>query len=418
MNLKIAIISDLHCKCKDDKFRTTYLHSDMLPKPISHHPIESIKKKIKEEKISCDYLLCLGDISDKIDQQGIVSGWGYIKEVAAVLNISEDKIISVIGNHDIDSRKLHPYPSFNHIITSLDNIPISDEILCEQFWSKKYIIKEYSDLIVLAYNSVFNHSDEEKAKNTIIEASTLERISEELKEYIDNEKPKIAISHHHPIQISNLDFITYKEGDLIVNGDKFLELLSKNNFSLFIHGHKHIPNLEYRNNLPIFGSGSFSSLENLKYLSLNNTFHILEIFCEKERKSPGHIQTFEFFFGRGWRKNTDDEGFFPTDTGFGYTEDILTLSHKIIDWVKIQNKSLLKFENLIDEFEEIKFLIPDQQDSLQEYLLKLGNIRISPSLRASPIEIVNNNPIISENNNPTISVNNNSSVIVKNNNDE
>jgi len=60
MSIKIAVISDLHCRDSNESYRTTYLYSDLLKRPITRHPIEAIKKKITDEKISCDFLICLG----------------------------------------------------------------------------------------------------------------------------------------------------------------------------------------------------------------------------------------------------------------------------------------------------------------------------------------------------------------------
>lgn len=388
MNLKIAIISDLHCRDSQEKTKTTYLYSDLLKNPITRHPIESIKKKIIDDSLGCDYLLCLGDITDKINQQGMISGWSYINEIAVSLKVNQDNIISVIGNHDVDSRNNHNHSTFNHIVKSLNNvIPINDRIFCDQFWERNYIIKEYDDIIVLAYNSVYNHTDERRALITDINITTLEDLQSDLQKIKHIEKPRIAICHHHPIKFSNFD-IEYKDGDSIDNGEKLLDLLSENDFSLFIHGHKHVPHLEYRNDLPIFCSGSFSSLENITALSIRNTFHIIELFTDNQEKCRGLIDTYEFVLGIGWKKSTDSEGFFPSKTGFGFYGDILELSTKITDWFSTQGKDMIIFSEVLKIFDELSFLTPLQQKKLEDSLLNAGNIKILPSLRATPEYII------------------------------
>lgn len=384
MSLKVGILSDLHCRDSNELAKTTYLYSDLLPNPVSHHPVESIKKLIIENNISCNYLFSLGDITDKINQQGLISGWKYIKEVAEALKVDDARIITLAGNHDVDSRKIHNYPSFNYIVKNLEySIPvINDKTLCHQFWDDKYILKEYDNLIVLAYNSVYNHTDQDRALETDIDHATLEKLKIELAKVKHMAKHRIAICHHHPIKFSNFD-LEYKDGDSIKNGDKFLDLLSENEFSIFIHGHKHIPHLEYRNNLPIFCSGSFSSLENIKILSKKNTFHILELFIEDRIKCRGQIETYEFILGRGWKKNADSEGFFPSHTGFGYTGDIKEIAKNIISWYESKNKEMIRYSELLREFSDLSFLAPFQQEELEQ-LLRDQSIKIIPSLYATP----------------------------------
>lgn len=384
MRLKIAIVSDLHCRDSHEGVKTTYLYSDLLKDPISRHPIESIKSKIIEDGLSSDYLFCLGDITDKINQQGLISGWAYLNELAVSLGVNPGHIITVAGNHDIDSRKSHTYSSFNHIIRGLNNvIPINDISLCNQFWTQNYILKEFEDLIILAYNSVYNHTDEIRAKGTDIQQSVLDSIEADLNKLTHTNKPKVAICHHHPIKFSNFE-LSYKDGDSIENGDKLLDLLSQKNFSIFIHGHKHIPHLEYRNDVPIFCSGSFSSLENIAILSKRNTFHIIEILVEEKTKCRGKIETYEFVLGRGWKKNTDSEGSFPSDSGFGFVGNISSLAQRISDWFINQNKEMIRYSEVLNNFDELNFLTPYQQNQLEDSLMSEEKIKIIPSLRVRP----------------------------------
>lgn len=383
MGLKIAVISDLHCSDRSEPNKTTYLYSDLLKKPVSHHPIEAIKKKISDDGLKCDYLICLGDITNKINQQGLISGVSYLQEIAVALSISPEKTILIAGNHDVDSRKIHKdYNEFNYIIINNCSVPVSDEDLCNRFWTKKYILKEYNDFIILAYNSVYNHTDESRASKTDIDSTTLEQINEDLFSIKNSTKPKIAICHHHPRKISN-NGLKYRDGDSIENGDTFIQLLAKYQFDLFIHGHKHIPNLEYQNQIPIFCSGSFSSLENIAEFGKRNTFHIIEMIPQLNSKHSGIIETYEFTLGKGWKKNTDSEGFFPSDTGFGYSNDIHNLANQINDWFNCQNKDLIEYNAVIELFGDLKFLTPSQQCDMQEILLSKG-IKIIPSLSVVP----------------------------------
>lgn len=384
MIVRIAVLSDLHCRDSQSGIKTTYLCSDLLKTPISRHPIEALKKKISEIKLTSDYLICLGDITDKINQQGLISGWGYINEIASALGINANKLVVTPGNHDVDSHCITPHPTFNHFIIGLNNvIPINDIDFCNKFWGQHFMIKEFENIIILAYNTVHNHTNLNNALKTDIDPITLESLEVELTRYANTLKPKIALCHHHPIKLSNFD-IVYKDGDSIENGEQFLDILNKHKFNLFIHGHKHIPHLEYRNSLPIFCSGSFSSLENVAILSKRNTFHIIELKYDNLDSCNGIIETYEFVLGRGWSKNTDSEGFFPWRTGFGYLMDMEQLSQKVILWFNEQNREILHFDAVIENFIELNYLTPYQQIELENNLLRLGKIKIIPSLKTDP----------------------------------
>lgn len=304
--------------------------------------------------------------------------------MAAALEISLDKVITVAGNHDVDWKPVHQHPSFNHIIKSLDNsIPTNEQNLCNEFWNKNYIIKEFDDIIIFAYNSVYNFTDESRSKETDINNETLDLLRIDLEKLEHINKPKIAISHHHPSKFSNFD-LEYKDGDSIENGDNLLDLLSEFNFSLFLHGHKHIPRLEYKNDLPVFCSGSFSSLENIKDFSIKNMFHIVELIDKNSSKYYGHIETFEFILGRGWKKNTDTEGFFPSNTGFGFIGDIKDLANQVIQWFTGKGKDMVSYNNLVADFEQILYLTPFQLSMFEKTLLQEGKIKIIPSLFVTP----------------------------------
>lgn len=377
MSLKIAVISDLHCRDSKEDRKTTYLYTDLLPNPVTSHPIEAFKERVKDDELSCDYLICLGDITDKISQQGLLSGSNYIKEIGQSLGVSQDKIIILAGNHDVDSRKTHNgHPSFAHIVKSLnDTIPISDKVLGSSFWSDKYFIKEYEDLVLLAYNSVYNHYDIEQAQKTDIDDITLGKMRSDLEKFKNSPKTKIAISHHHPMMFSNFD-LEYEDKDYIKNGDKFLQLLQEFNVGLYIHGHKHLPRLAYNDRLPVFCSGTFASLENIREIGIKNMFHIVE-FSDLVK---GTIETYEFVLGKGWKKSQDPENYFPPNSGFGYFGDIKLLSERIVQWVNDSGRQLISYGQIIEDFSEISFLSPSQLNELEENL-RISKIIVAPSLK-------------------------------------
>src|SRR5262245_16592686 len=127
-SFKIAVVSDLHCthsgdpSKKDGKPRAnTFLLSDLLKRPINKHPVESLKQVVIEEGLTANILLCPGDITDQINQQGLVSGWQFLKEIKS--SLSAEMMAITIGNHDVDSRNIYNRGAFDLIKKLDDFIP-------------------------------------------------------------------------------------------------------------------------------------------------------------------------------------------------------------------------------------------------------------------------------------------------------
>lgn len=384
MRIKIGIISDLHCRYGKEKYQnqTTYLYSESLRKPINHHPIESLKNFInKNEELKCDYLICLGDISEKMDKQGLISGWGFIKELNKAFG--SKRIISLVGNHDVDFKGIHlESDRFNTITRDSIKFPIINPSCEQNFWDKQFCIYEDESLIVLIVNTVYNFEDEKKAKNPIIKDQTLADLAKKLSELKDKSKPKIVICHHHPYKFSNYQEL-YKDGDVLDNGDKFIKLMDDMNFRLIIHGHKHIPRMHTIDSTTIFCTGSFASLRNTAEYKILNTCHILDVEMNNFNMQ-GRIYTYEYKHGTGWRKSQDPEADFPAITGFGYLGDISTLAKRCKDWLLTQPGGRGPFKDLENHIVEIKYLSPKKQLEFTQKLLSNYKIEFSPALQVGP----------------------------------
>ncbi len=376
-NLKIAVVSDLHCRYSEGKKITevhSYLTSDLTKSPIDRNPIESLKKVIVASELKADILICPGDVSDKSDKQGLISGWKYLEELK--ISFQANNLVGTVGNHDVNSRgTIKDNGPFDLLKTFTDNFPTSNDHLNTLYWANDYCILSDTKYDLLIFNSSNNHIDDKLCYESKITPHTLNRIKSELEKLDNNEKIKIAMCHHHPIKHSNMD---YKDGDSIEKGDDLLKLLTDFNFSLIVHGHKHDPQLNYHNKLPVFAAGSFSSMMNLLDLGAENTFHFIELSNNK----TGIIRSWIYGPKEGWTQKADT--YFPCFTGFGVNVNLDDLASKCSDWFLELNSNHIEYRVLVNKFPEIDFLIPSEQKAFDAILKNKHRIQFLPELLNRP----------------------------------
>jgi predicted phosphodiesterase len=285
--VKLAIVSDLHCHPKRDVEKEgvncTYLFADILRN--HDHPIENLINLLKSEEV--DYILCPGDITDKCNTQGFIGGWNYLLELKE--HFKAKKIIATVGNHDVDSRGNNDSYSYSNVKGIKKNYPFENngDKIIEEFYANGYTIIEENEIIFLVIDSCFYHHNKEESPKGKILIDTINEIENKVKE-LDEEKYKILLLHHHPIEHTRKDL---GEEDVLKNGKELVEMISNYNFDLIIHGHKHDPWLRLENNITILSSGSFSSTSNFQFTSDRNRFHIVEL-NEKSKRTNKNMDLF------------------------------------------------------------------------------------------------------------------------------
>lgn len=388
MNIKklnISIISDLHCHYGENGDKDTFLTSDLLRSPSVDHPVENLEQLIKKDKLKTDLTLCPGDFTNKSDKQGFISGWNYVIEINKCLKSKE--IIATLGNHDVDSYE--KVSNYNLEIAKgiKKGFPLIKEHERDVFWSKGCVFVERKNYRVLVINSAHFHYNKSNAESGKVDFNLLDYVKEYLDEKKDD-KIKIALTHHQPIEHSTFDVDI---DDKIINGKKLLELLGEYKFDLFIHGHKHDPLLEYyttsKNNfkIPIFSSGSFSATSNQIFTGKKNNFHIIEMIKHGNSPSLGRIKTWTFMVKNGWKIVQDDAGFHPF-TGFGFSDNVKTLADNIIKCVG--EEKIYDWSDIVKNYPEVEYLIPSEADELTE-ILKNKKYLLSPKLSEIPNIISN-----------------------------
>ncbi|WCT11555.1 metallophosphoesterase family protein [Mucilaginibacter jinjuensis] len=386
--LKIAVISDLHCHPleKDFNKNNTLLFSDGLRLPTTEHPVENLLEIIEKEKIKVDLVLSPGDFTHQSNRQGLFSGWSYVNEIARALKA--DDVIATIGNHDIDSRHTYSNYSFEIPKKVSQSFPLHKDKL-KSFWDTGFTFIDESEYLILVVNSTHFHTHynkdnpvENPAVKGKMDLSQIEQIDKYLSENSVDTKIKIVLVHHHPIQHSRLKL---GEEDVIENGDSFMNVLGKHRFDLVVHGHKHDPWLRYIPSengfaMPVLSSGSFSATNQTLWINKFNYFHVIEIVKTDNHPANGTIETYTFKKLIGWAKGRDD-GFYPY-SGFGYKESLTSIVEELKKLVT-ENTVMVKWEVIIAQIPQIKFLTPDKLDELEELLSKeniltTGKIGIKP----------------------------------------
>jgi predicted phosphodiesterase len=376
--LKVAVISDLHCRHSGGKSpvqANTFLTSDLFPLPVNRNPVESLKKVIRERSIVADLLVCPGDITDKCDPQGLITGWRFLEELASAFKAQQ--LVATVGNHDVDSRHLLvPFTHSFDLIQRLNNFPTSNAIENDKFWSKHYCILETDESLLVVLNSCFTHTDITSAKFSKIDQSMIDRIREDVTARRHENKCKLALVHHHPMLHSNID---YSDTDFLDKSDELLKLLDELDFHLCIHGHKHDPRLVYKNSLAVLAAGSLSSTMNILDLKADNVFHHITITIPERR---GIIESWIYSPKDGWKQQNDT--YFPCLTGFGFQTNIKTLATEVAAFFNSRGKEVLSYSIIVQQFPNLAFLIPDDQTKLNNYLLSEHGIHLMPKLPNIP----------------------------------
>jgi predicted phosphodiesterase len=380
IQLKIAIISDLHCYLPDPGIKSTlesFLIVGAKRVPAVRHPVQSLIDLIKREEIKIDTLLCPGDLTNKSCQEGLSQAWSHIQELGREMDCKN--IICTLGNHDVDSRKINTKDPFQLPRTIHPDFLFNDKNIDRQYWADGFALIEGMDhnILYLVINTVADHTDEQTASRGAFADFRIDLLEKQLEQYAANsdQQLRIALMHHHPIQHSSLD---YSSEDVLSNGDILMDLLSKNKFKLLIHGHRHQPRLRRyvcnRNQMLILASGSFSAMLYGIGSTTRNLFHTVNI-TKKESTILGSINTWEFHHGLGWNRASEKSARIPFQVNF--MDQFRSIDSVVFkDWMETNNYIKVESEVIYSSFPEFRYYLPEEINILKADLEKNHGIKI------------------------------------------
>jgi hypothetical protein len=175
----------------------------------------------------------------------------------------------------------------------------------------------------------------------------------------------VALTHHHPLSLTDLNFRMYDNSDYIENGDVLINVIDKYNFGLFIHGHKHRAQLRSTESVTLFCAGSFSAKQNTQLGDDENLFHIIEIDMATPKK--GIIHSWSYGESSAWKPSCH----FPETTGFGAIKNGTELANEIGTYLKEKYQDELatvQYQDIVEQFPEVQYLHKKEKD---EFFTKL-----------------------------------------------
>lgn len=389
--VKIAIISDLHIGLSAKT-------QDMCPRPRDKSsaafkvynkksPVSQRQKFIefiKSYKISADYLVIPGDITDTAHPMQAQLASEIISDFAKELQVRPSNIIYVPGNHDLDWQ----------FFDAEDETGIKWDLRYSALKSKKFIFDEaqgkatlggglfstpyfstwpYENLFVLGYNSSNHDTPTEKTHRGLISSEHVLAMKQYLSSLaLPKEMLKVFIIHHHLTNIS-LPIPNDPDYSLATNAQEMINLLQDFEFDFIIHGHRHHPHFEDSiKNIPILCSGSFSAeIETRWNGRIQNQFHLLEFDKKDDVSAKGFIKS--------WASTIDD--WHPSDQFYCGIEHTIPFgghisSQEAEDKLFPQLHSTLNSQNIVS-WQKVLHIFPDYKylpnKRVQEVLQKFAN---------------------------------------------
>lgn len=376
MEMTVAIVSDLHCHHSSCQPAESLLITDADRSPSSQHPVEALLELIEKTGLRADALLMPGDLTNKVDRQGLHSGWAFIREIATALKATT--LAATLGNHDVISRK--PTSDAFQMARGLrPKFPTPSCAAYDEFWGKGFCLLEQDDFRVLVINSVASHTNEETAKQGLVSNQQLDEIDRSLTSRA-SKTFQIALCHHHPMLHEDINL---GKSDVMENGSLLTTLLAERSFNLVVHGHKHHPKLSYApgaSPLPVLASGSFAAgMKSGLATRTRNVFHLVTLNkgTDGGGSGTGKVLTWQFRQWKGWTPATWDAADFPHRTGFGCHEPPDSLARQVEAAFRKQDATVCKWRDVSSLVPGLGLIPPATFEAVGRYL-KANRFDLSP----------------------------------------
>ena len=266
----ILNLSDIHISSEEDVSRyLLQLKTDLKS-----------TKKIKE----MDYIILSGDITNKASKEEFKLAKNFITEISKSLNIKNENIIIVPGNHDLDWNYCKQAVDDEGNILDKDLYNEKFKNFNEYFYkpvcnreysldpSNQYEIKIYDNdkLIFLELNSSWKIDHINKYRSSININALSNGLAILLEDDNYDDYIKIAV-FHHPVL-----------GKDQMNND-FLDILIAQGFKICFHGHIHKASYDfskYDDNLGInvIGSGTFGAPTHEQVAGIPLQYNIIRLY--------------------------------------------------------------------------------------------------------------------------------------------
>jgi len=318
--MRILLISDIHFgkNAVNEEFNFTGESMELAETQHAKPLIAGIVEILKDSRP--DYMFIAGDLTSSGNPLEFKYCHAKITEIAKSLNVSPEKVIFCLGNHDLDWRISDIKSQYPNSYRAEDIEFISDfyqylsgnianEIGlpnalpptgCDKFVTPFTFVEEFDDCIVFVLNSSHKSERNQKYKHGYLSTKQLSWFSNTAQKCKKSSKKKIVLLHHHPFNypfpLPGLDISTLEEGAEIV------KVCGENGIDLVIHGHRHQPQAKtvYDNSwmkpITFVCSGSVGVNANGRPQGIPNTFHLIDF------KEPSYIVLNNYSYSaiNGW----------------------------------------------------------------------------------------------------------------------
>jgi hypothetical protein len=293
------------------------------------------------------------------------------------------KLISTVGNHDLDSRfKANKYDPRGYAMSLSPTLPVAARQSYLEYWAENFTVLRFEDCNVAVLNTAAYHGVgvdiEREVEHGRISEITLGRLEQALK-LCPESAVGILLCHHHPIKAEERD--SDLEG-VTRGGEALVRVLGELGGPwIVIHGHKHVPDLFYAHGggvgAPVvLGCASFSAQVNRDAQNKNpNQVHLLVTDVAEAAAlglaCAGEVHSWTWQAGIGWSKAHGIMGL-PQVTGFGYKSSVKVLASKIDGHLSKLGVSHIQWSEAIAIAPEIRKLVPEDFRKFSAELQKLS----------------------------------------------
>ncbi len=323
---RIAVLSDIHFGklSRSDFFATP--GEKLIGFSSGDIPLgEGLIKLMKDMKP--DYMFIPGDLTSAAEPQEFLYCEKRLLSIADEVGIDRSNIIVCLGNHDVDwgisnlsdlqsrtfnnTKEILEYrrDKYQHIASHVAGIYMNEILMNKSEGNPAPYggLREEEDFIVFVLNTGWKCSPLQEFSHGELTKNQLDWLSEKLDYYMEDNRKKIILMHHHPF---NYPYpVVGKDITQIVEGADFSEIVENKGVDLVIHGHRHHPKLKTqlpsgRNPITYFCAGSVSVNSQQRYDgNIPNTMHFIDV----DRNLDYFVfHNFSYTATKGWHKTIND----------------------------------------------------------------------------------------------------------------
>jgi predicted phosphodiesterase len=377
--VSLFVLSDLHCVGDDG---AAHEGDSLIRLPArtgrARTPFQGLLHLIEREKLTADYLLCCGDLTNRAGVDGFRLGWEKLEEVAKALGARS--LIFTPGNHDLDVLNTH---GTGDIEVCLDAATRSSGLrpskaTTHDIRTDGFEIYEHGAVRLINIDSNGRAPTEHKGKIGKVDIDTVDSLEAALGE-LDHLPVNIVICHHHPFRHGDIDVADYSAME---GAPELLTMIERRPEAtwVIVHGHKHYPRIaSVSPRLTVFSAGSVAGTFRgpLQCAARNQCYSIRVL--RDPRLGAAYPPVGEF---RAWdwaaiRWIDALDGFnIPRFGGFGANVALPDLTSRIADFVRIGPGERRDAHEVSREFPLLRYLPPAEVERCADQLLEVHEIEV------------------------------------------